>query len=139
LDAWDGYPAARERLYASFRRAGSEPSVSAGDSHAFWATNSADDAGTAVAVEFGTSSITSPSIGDEMPAVPSGEMSREASPEVVFCDQRAKGYVSSTSAPAQAVADYSAVSTVSEPRYTESRSVRFTVAAGAKGRKSAAG
>ncbi|WP_292963771.1 alkaline phosphatase D family protein, partial [Novosphingobium sp. UBA1939] len=139
LDAWDGYPAARERLYASFRRAGSEPLVLAGDSHAFWATNLADDAGTAVAVEFGTSSITSPSIGDEMPAVPLGEMLREASPEVVFCDQRAKGYVLLTLTPAQAVADYLAVSTVLEPRYTESRLARFTVAAGAKGRKLAAG
>lgn len=139
LDAWDGYPAARERLYASFRRAGSEPLVLAGDSHAFWATNLADDAGTAVAVEFGTSSITSPSIGDEMPAVPLGEMLREASPEVVFCDQRAKGYVLLTLTPAQAVADYLAVSTVLEPRYTESRLARFTVAAGAKGRTLAAG
>jgi len=90
-------------------------------------------------VEFGTSSITSPSIGDEMPAVPLAEMLREASPEVVFCDQRAKGYVLLTLTPAQAVADYLAVSTVLEPRYTESRLARFTVAAGAKGRKLAAG
>ena len=139
LDAWDGYPAARERLYASFRRAGSEPLVLAGDSHAFWATNLADDAGNAVAVEFGTSSITSPSIGDEMPGVPLAEMLREASPEVVFCDQRAKGYVLLTLTRGQAVADYMAVSTVMEPRYSESRLARFTVAAGAKGRKLAAG
>ena len=59
LDAWDGYPAARERLYAGFKRAGSRPLVLSGDSHAFWANNLSDAEGMPVAVEFGTSAIMS--------------------------------------------------------------------------------
>jgi alkaline phosphatase D len=54
-DTWDGYPAARERLYAAFREAGAHPIVLSGDSHAFWANDLYDDGGRLVASEFGTS------------------------------------------------------------------------------------
>jgi alkaline phosphatase D len=54
LDAWDGYPPARERLYATFRAARTRPLVLSGDSHAFWANDLYDDAGRLVAAEFGT-------------------------------------------------------------------------------------
>jgi len=134
LDSWDGYPAARERLYASFRRSGSQPLVLAGDSHAFWANNLADDTGNQVAVEFGTSSISSPSIGDSMPQLPLGELLAAASPEVALCDQRAKGYILLTLTPERAQADYVAMSTIYEPSYSETPLAKFTVDAGAQGR-----
>jgi alkaline phosphatase D len=57
-DTWDGYPAARERLYAAFRAAGAHPIVLSGDSHAFWANDLYDEGGRLVASEFGTSAIT---------------------------------------------------------------------------------
>lgn len=129
LDGWDGYPAARERLYASFRRAGSRPLVLAGDSHAFWANNLADAEGRAVAVEFGTSAISSPSIGDAMPRLPLGELLERVSPEVAFCDQRAKGYVLLTLTPQAAQADYIAVSTILDRDFTETRLARFAIGA----------
>lgn len=127
MDSWDGYPAERERLYASFGRAGAAPLVLSGDSHAFWANKLADDAGKPIAVEFGTSAITSPSIGDGMPQVPMGDLLRAASPEVAYCDQKAKGYILLTLTPGQAKADYVAVSTVLEPSYTVSTIAQFTV------------
>jgi alkaline phosphatase D len=109
LDSWDGYPAARERLYQSFRKAGSHPLVVSGDSHAFWANSLKDDAGTLVASEFGTSAITSPSVGDHLPQVPLGMLLEKAAPEVDLCDQSAKGYIRLTLTPAKAAADYVAV------------------------------
>lgn len=134
LDSWDGYPAARERLYASFRRAGSEPLVLSGDSHAFWADDLGDAEGHRVAVEFGTSSISSPSIGDMLPGVPLGAMLTEASPEVRFCDQHHKGYILLTLTPERAMADYVGMSTVYAPAY-EARSLgRFAVEAKDRGR-----
>lgn len=115
LDSWDGYPAARERLYRSFRSAGARPIVVSGDSHAFWANNLADESGTAVACEFGTSAITSPSVGDNLPQIPLGALLEKAADEVIFCDQRAKGYIRLTLTPAAATADYVAVPIEAKP------------------------
>lgn len=123
LDAWDGYPAARDRLYQSIRRAGSRPLVLAGDSHAFWANQLSDRDGTAIGVEFGTSAISSPSIGDSLPQVPLGTLLEQASPEVAFCDQRAKGYILLTLTPQQATGDYIAMSTIYAPK-AEARTLR---------------
>lgn len=130
LDAWDGYPAARERLYQSFRRANSRPLVLSGDSHAFWANQLADAGGVAVAAEFGTTAITSTSIGDVMPDVPVGRLLADANAEVLFCDQRAKGYILLTLTPEQARAEYRAVSTVMQREYTERTVAVFAVRAG---------
>ena len=129
LDSWDGYPAARERLYAGFVGAGSRPLVLSGDSHAFWANALADQAGRAVASEFGTTAITSPSVGDALPGLPIGEMLERAAPEVLFCDQRAKGYVLLSLTPDRATADYRAVSTIAAKPYQVATVARFEIAA----------
>ena len=93
LDAWDGYPAGRERLYAAFAEAGVQPIVLAGDSHAFWANDLKDASGVRRAVEFGTSAVSSPSIGDAIGGFPLGAALMQANDEVVFCDQSAKGFI----------------------------------------------
>jgi alkaline phosphatase D len=129
LDAWDGYPAARERLYASFRRAGTRPLVLAGDSHAFWANALADQGGEPVGSEFGTSAISSPSIGDSLPALPLGRLLEAAGPEVEFCDQLAKGFILLTLTPDRAAADYRAVSTIMAKPFEVKTIARFEVAA----------
>jgi alkaline phosphatase D len=110
FDAWDGYPAARERLYAAFRRAGSKPIVLAGDSHAAWANDLYDVAGTLVASEFGATAITSPSYGSLLPGL--GTVLAEGSPEVAFCDQDNKGYTLLTLTPDAATAEFVTVSTI---------------------------
>jgi alkaline phosphatase D len=129
LDSWDGYPAARERLYAGFRRAGARPIVLAGDSHAFWANRLADASGTPMAAEFGASAVTSPSIGDAIPDVPVGDLLAERNEEVVFCDQRSKGYILLTMTPAAARAEFRAVSTVMERNFAERTVATFEVKA----------
>ncbi|HEX4095930.1 MAG TPA: alkaline phosphatase D family protein, partial [Caulobacteraceae bacterium] len=68
LDDWDGYPAARERLYGLCRDAGSTPIVLSGDSHGFWANELSDAERRPVGVEFGATSVTSPGICDVIPA-----------------------------------------------------------------------
>ncbi|WP_231638970.1 alkaline phosphatase D family protein [Sphingomonas profundi] len=133
LDSWDGYPPARQRLYESFRAAGSRPLVLSGDSHAFWANDLFDDGGALVAVEFGTSSITSPSVGDSLSGVPLGQMLEAAGEEVVFCDQRAKGYILLTLTPERARADYVAVSTILAKPYEARRIAAFEARAADKG------
>ena len=111
FDSWDGYPAARERLYAAFRRAGSRPVVVSGDSHAAWANDLYDADGRLVAAEFAGTSITSPSWGDLMPGI--GREIAAANPKVVrFCDQDHKGWLHLTLTRDTATARYMTVSTV---------------------------
>lgn len=61
MDAWDGYPAARERLYALARNAGAPDLLAVtGDTHVFWQNRLMDSEGHHMGLELGTSAITSP-------------------------------------------------------------------------------
>lgn len=112
LDSWDGYPAGRERLYAAFKEAGVQPIVLAGDSHAYWVNDLKDAAGERRAVEFGTSSISSPSPGDAVAPLPLGPLLSANNDEVIFCDQTAKGYILLTLTAERAEAKLQTVSTI---------------------------
>lgn len=133
LDSWDGYPAGRERLYAAFADAGVQPIVLAGDSHAFWVNELKDAAGDRRAVEFGTSSITSPSPGDAVQGVPLGAALNMANDEVVLCDQSAKGFVLLTLTPTLAKAELHTVSTIFAKPYQSAVLKTFTLAPTADG------
>ena len=123
LDMWDGYPVDRERIYAAVKAAQARAIVLSGDSHAFWVNELFDDGGSRAAVEFGTTGITSPSGGDILSALPLGEVFASANKEVIFNDQRAKGFVLLTLTPAEARADLVAVSNITEPTF-ETRVVK---------------
>lgn len=113
LDSWDGYPAARERVYDLFKAAKAHPIVLSGDSHAFWVNALFDASGKSrVAAEFGTTGITSPGYGDAMPDAPLNEAYVSRNPEVLFTDQSAKGFVVLTLTKDSARGDLMAVSTV---------------------------
>lgn len=129
LDAWDGYPPARERLYAMLREVGANPLAFAGDSHAAWANDLHDDGGTRIGAEFGATAITSPSYGSLLPDL--GKILAEQSPEVAFCDQDAKGYTMVTITPDAAVADFVTVSTVVAPQFTRAIAARYEARKGA--------
>jgi len=113
LDSWDGYPAARERVYDLFKATKAHPIVLSGDSHAFWVNALFDTSGKArVAAEFGATSITSPGLGDALPDAPVNEAYVSRNPEVLFTDQAAKGFVLLTLTKDSARGDLMAVSTV---------------------------
>ncbi|RUO24075.1 alkaline phosphatase [Aliidiomarina minuta] len=62
LDAWDGYPTARESLYQAADEAGKSLVVLSGDTHNAWHNNLLNAQGKQVGVEFATSSVSSPGI-----------------------------------------------------------------------------
>lgn len=126
LDMWDGYPAERERLYATFRATGARPIVLAGDSHCFWANELHDSAGARVAVEFGTTGITSPGGGDYFKAIPVGEAFEAANPEVIYNDQKSKGFVLLTLTLDEVKAEMVAVSTIVRKDFTAAPVKTFT-------------
>ncbi|WP_309629028.1 alkaline phosphatase D family protein [Brevundimonas sp.] len=133
LDGWDGYPAGRERLYATFREAGVQPIVLAGDSHAYWVNDLKDSAGERRAVEFGTSAISSPSPGDAVAPLPLGPLLSANNDEVVFCDQTAKGYILLTLTPERAEARLQTVSTILARPYVASTLSTWVVTRGDNG------
>ena len=62
LDAWDGYPAARERLFDMLTSHATNPISLAGDTHNGWAFNLTNQKGEAVGVEWGTPGVSSPGL-----------------------------------------------------------------------------
>ncbi|MEG2498417.1 alkaline phosphatase D family protein [Brevundimonas sp.] len=127
LDAWDGYPADRERLYADFAEAGVKPIVLSGDSHAFWVNDLKDASGHRRAFELGTASVSSPSIADALGGFPLGQALMQANDEVVFCDQSAKGFVLLDLYEDRAEARLMAVSTIFAKPFETTVLARFNI------------
>ena len=132
---WDGYPADRQRLYGLISRAKANAVVVSGDSHAFWANElyDAPEGGNRVAVEFGTTAITSPGAGDVLPGVPVGQVMADANREVVYSDQAAKGFVLLTLGRTNGKAEMRVVSTIQEKTFTTSVLKTFTFTPGTDG------
>jgi alkaline phosphatase D len=127
LDAWDGYPAERERVYAVLKGAGARPIVLAGDSHAFWVNELRDAAGARVGAEFGTTAVSSPSLGDALSGLDVGEAFAAQNEEVVFSDQANKGFTLLRLTRQEAVGDLVAVSTTQAKPYDTRVVKRFRV------------
>jgi alkaline phosphatase D len=134
LDAWDGYPAARERLYDSVQAAGARLVTLAGDTHTAWANTLYDADGARVGVEFGCTSITSPGTGAYLPNVPDlGEQFADANTEVEWHDPFGHGYTVVTLTPERVSGAFVKVSTVLEPEYTAERVATFAAVPEANG------
>lgn len=81
LDAWDGYPAARETLLMTAHQLGKRLISLAGDTHNAWHSDltlagyaNAALAGTKVGEEFATTSVSSPGLEDYLSALPPAQI-----------------------------------------------------------------
>ena len=119
LDAWDGYPAARERLFAMLSAHATNPISLAGDTHNGWAFNLTNAQGEAVGVEWGTPGVSSPGLEHYVPLPPEQMQAllKDASPELVACDTSQRGWTEVTLTPEAATAQWQFVSSVIEPNY----------------------
>ncbi|MCP2671440.1 alkaline phosphatase D family protein [Maricaulaceae bacterium EIL42A08] len=95
LDAWDGYPAERERLFQAARGANADFITLTGDTHNAWAIDLKTDEGTRVGTEFGVTSVSSPSRFErlELPGVDFGVYTEEAAPDVMRHNAYDRGYL----------------------------------------------
>lgn len=132
LDAWDGYPAERERLYGAARDAGANLAAMTGDTHSFWANNLVDERGGLRGVEFGTSSVTSPGMfsGYEAPTVSFGRMVEDGAPDVIHANPDDRGAVIITFTPDRAEGEYIRVSTIESRDFEAHSYARFAAAPG---------
>jgi alkaline phosphatase D len=132
-DTWDGYPWAREQLYALSRRAGAGDLIfMTGDSHSFWASKLADDAGRPAGIELGTAGITSP--GDFMANGFSPKVAAQLDTaladhidEVVWTDNMHQGYVRLRLERDHGDVEYIGMSTVLSRDYFTSVVKRFEI------------
>ena len=122
MDAWDGYPAARNRLYGLARKAGARDLlVITGDTHIFWQNRLFAEDGAAMGVELGTTAITSPrgfyQLG-ESATNRYDELVADANDSVVWANGRFRGYIRLTLTRERARADFIAVSTIDSTDYS---------------------
>jgi alkaline phosphatase D len=121
LDAWDGYPVAREMLLAIARELDKNLVVLAGDTHNAWASDLADMYGNAVGVEFAVSSVSSPGLEAyfpaEAPAAVAAGLEAIVGP-LKYANTGDRGYMVVTATPTECRTDWHFVSTVKAREYT---------------------
>ncbi|MFP4519030.1 MAG: alkaline phosphatase D family protein, partial [Oceanicaulis sp.] len=120
LDAWDGYPAERERLYAAARAANADFITLTGDTHNAWVLDLHDGQGVRVGTEFGVTSVTSPSRFERLnlPGVDFGTYTENAAPEVLRHNAYDRGYLHLTLTHDEARAELMIVDTCKSRDFT---------------------
>ena len=107
LDAWDGYPSARARLFGAAQSAGANLVTLSGDSHNGWAFDHAHD-GRPVGVEFAGNSVTSSGFEAYVPAPPADVAAAlvRANPGLKWADTSKRGYMTVELTPERATSTW---------------------------------
>lgn len=108
MDAWDGYPAARERVFKAALNADANLVVLAGDTHNGWAFDLTQN-GAAVGVELGVCSVSSPGFESYLnfikPDTLASAMVAE-NPQLQWADTSQRGYMVVELTPTRAETEY---------------------------------
>jgi alkaline phosphatase D len=116
MDAWDGYPAARERVFKAALNADANLVVLAGDTHNAWAFELAQD-GAAVGVEFGGHSVSSPGFESYLNFVQPDTLAASLVAEnsqLKWADTARRGYMAVELTPARVTTEYRFVTGVKQ-------------------------
>ncbi len=108
MDAWDGYPAARDRLFKSALEAQANLLVLAGDSHNAWGFD-LDHKGQRVGVEMATHSVTSPGAEGSIRWRTPADLARDLvgrNPQLKWCDTAQRGYLALELTPKAATGEW---------------------------------
>ncbi len=134
MDAWDGYPAARTRLFEAALAADANLISLAGDSHNAWAFD-LDLAGAPVGVEFGGHSVTSPGIESYLPQIAPDAFARDTvanNPQLAWMDAAHRGYMAVELTPASATSEYRFLSSVRDKGAGVAATKRVATLAGSR-------
>ena len=108
MDAWDGYPAARARLFEAALNAEANLVSLAGDTHNAWAFDLAHQ-GQSVGVEFAGQSVTSPGFESYLSQIAPDDIARALvarNPELRWMDSSRRGYMAVELTPGEASSEY---------------------------------
>jgi len=134
LDAWDGYPAAREAVYQAAAGLTKPLIVLAGDTHNAWTSSLRDASGRAVGVELATASVSSPGIETYL-QLSDAEVREMATllPQLITeldqCDLQQRGYLLIELTAAQTKAQWWFVSDILQAVYQQHLGFERIVAA----------
>ncbi len=133
MDAWDGYPQARQRLLQAAQAADADMVVVSGDSHNAWAFDLAAD-GKPAGVEFGGQSVTSPGYESALKADPAVVRAGlvAANPEMRWCDTSRRGYLTVAFTPEAARCDWVFMKTIRDRSLATSAGQAATVRRGVR-------
>lgn len=134
MDAWDGYPAARERLFQAALEADANLVVLAGDTHNAWAFE-LHHGGAKIGVEFGGQSVSSPGLEAYLGGIPADRLAKgmvEENPQLKWMDSARRGYMAVELTPARATSEYRFMDTVRQRSTTLSGTKRVSSAAGSR-------
>lgn len=132
MDAWDGYPAARDRLYRTALDAQANLLVLAGDSHNAWASD-LDRKGRRVGVEMACHSVTSPGAESTIRWRDPQAMAADVvarNPSLRWCDTAQRGYLAVELTPQAATGEWRFLASVREKGTVLAGTKRMTVLAG---------
>ena len=121
MDAWDGYPAARETVLALALNQGKNLISLAGDTHNAWAGNLTDATGRHAGVEFATPSVSSPGFERLLPLIANDVLAdafRRMVDDLRYTETSKRGYVLLTLTSSEARSEYIEVSTVLSRDYS---------------------
>ena len=133
LDAWDGYPAARNRLLSAAREASANLIVLSGDSHNGWGFD-LDHDGAPAGVDIGVPSVSSPGLEAYAGRASPEDVARAiltANRPLRFADTSRRGYVTVEITPQRATSTWHLLETVRARSTALSRTPSMTVAHGA--------
>lgn len=134
MDAWDGYPAARARLFEAALAADANLVSLAGDTHNAWAFDLAHG-GEAVGVEFGGQSVCSPGFENFLPQIAPQAIAGalvQRNPELKWMDASQRGYMAVELTPGRATSEYRFLSSVTEKGAGVVSTKRMSTLAGAR-------
>ncbi len=128
LDAWDGYPAARETLLMTAYQLNKKLVSLAGDTHNAWHADltlagyaNPALAGVKVGEEFATTSVSSPGFEDYLAALPTAQVKaifEGVVDDLNWMDASRRGFLKMTITPAEAKGEWVFVSTIASRTYT---------------------
>ena len=133
FDAWDGYPAARQRFYDLAEDASKNDGliVLTGDTHTWWANDLISDDGDNIGVELGVGSVTSPSpYRKEFLGGKGAEyalLTNQKNKDVRYINGEDHGYIDLHVTPSKVDARFMAVDTVLSPEYNAFQKAKFTI------------
>ena len=134
MDAWDGYPAARDTVLGIARSQGKNLISLAGDTHNAWAGNLTSVDGQRAGVEFGAASVSSPGFERLLPLI-SNDLLSDAFKRMVddlrYAETSKRGYLVLTLTPTEARSEYIEVSTVFSREFTVKTAATLRVLPGA--------
>jgi len=120
LDAWDGYPAAREILLGTAAALGKRLVVLAGDTHNAWHSHLTLMDGTKVGEEFATPGVSSPGLEEYLTTIPPAQTAaifRGVIDTLRYCDTARRGYLMMEFTPQAATGRWYLLDTVKSTRY----------------------